>query len=226
MTGVQTCALPICVKLEMPHDEPGMEGISVVHHPLLLESVMRFQASCRGELLPADGPVKVDNEGDQTEQMSQEAQALEEDFNFYLTTGAPEYYPDTDRMFFSLGLGGEAYKKIYYHPIKQRPVSETVDRKDLILSEGAVSLESCARITHRSKMKPSDVKRLQIAGAWRDISLTTNFMTMGNPVELALQDVAGIQPKTALNPEETDREIYEVYCELNLPGFEIGRAHV
>lgn len=208
------------VKLEQPRDEPGMEGISVVSHPLLLEAVMRFQASCRGELLPADGPVKVDNEGDQTEQIALEANTLEDDFNFYLTTGAPEYYPDTDRMFFSLGLGGEAYKKIYYHPLKQRPVSETIDRKDIILSDGAISLESCSRVTHRSKMKPSDVKRLQIAGAWRDVSLATNFLGLGNPVEITLQEIAGVDPKTSLEPQETDREIWEVYCELNLKGFE------
>ena len=208
------------VKLEQPHDEPGMEGISVVHHPLLLEAVMRFQASCRGELLPADGPVKVENEGDQTEQMDAESNALENDFNYYLTTGAPEYYPDTDRMFFSLGLGGEAYKKVYYHPLKQRPVSETIDRKDIILSDGAVSLEACSRITHRSKMKPSDVKRLQISGAWRDVSLMSNFLGLGNPVEITLQEIAGVDPKTTLEPNETDREIWEVYCELNLSGFE------
>lgn len=208
------------VKLQQPRDEPGMEGISVVSHPLLLEAVMRFQASCRGELLPADGPVKVDNEGDQTEEIARESNALENDFNFYLTTGAPEYYPDTDRMFFSLGLGGEAYKKIYYHPLKQRPVSETIDRKDIILSDGAVSLEACGRVTHRSKMKPSDVKRLQIAGAWRDVSLTNNFLSLGNSVEITLQDIAGVEPKTSLEPDETDREIYEIYCELNLRGFE------
>ena len=216
VTGIDLLGL----KLEQPHDEPGMEGISVVHHPLLLEAVMRFQASCRGELLPADGPVKVDNEGDQTEQMDLESKALEDDFNFYLTTGAPEYYPDTDRMFFSLGLGGEAYKKVYYHPLKQRPVSETIDRKDIILSDGAVSLESCSRVTHRSKMKPSDVKRLQIAGAWRDVSLMSNFLGLGNPVEITLQEIAGVDPKTTLEPNETDREIWEVYCELHLKGFE------
>jgi hypothetical protein len=208
------------VKLEQPKDEPGMEGISVVHHPLLLEAVMRFQAGCRGELLPSDGPVKVDNEGDQTQEIAKQAQALEQDFNFYLTTGAPEYYPDTDRMFFSLGLGGEAYKKVYYHPLKQRPVSETIDRKDIILSDGAVSIESCARVTHRSKMKPSDVKRLQIAGAWRDVHLSSNYMSLGNPVEITLQEVAGVSPKTSIEPEETDREIWEIYCELNLKGFE------
>src|SRR6516164_1702761 len=83
------------IKLEEPRPEPNEEGISVVKHPLLLEAVLRFQANARGELLPADGPVKVANEGTQTLELDQEANALEDDFNHYLTTGAPEYYPDT-----------------------------------------------------------------------------------------------------------------------------------
>ena len=209
------------IKLEEPHPEPSTEGISVVKHPLLLEAVLRFQANARGEMLPADGPVKVSNEGDQTVQMDAAANALETDLNHYLTSGAPEYYPDTDRMFFSLGHGGEAYKKVYFHPIKRRPVSETVDRKDLILSEGAVSIETCARVTHRSKMKPSDVKRMQLAGIWRDVSLSTTTYSMGtNVVDVELSNISGVEPKTTIDPLEQDREIYECYCELDLPGFE------
>jgi hypothetical protein len=208
------------IKLEEPRSEPNDEGISVVKHPLLLEAVLRFQANARGEMLPADGPVKVSNEGDQIKQLDQVANALQTDMNHYLTSGAPEYYPDTDRMFFSLGLGGEAYKKVYYHPLKRRPVSETIDRKDLILSDGAVAIEAAARVTHRSKMKPSDVRRMQLAGTWRDITLTSSTFTMGNVVDVELANISGVDPKTLMEPREVDREIYECYCELDLRGFE------
>jgi len=209
------------VKLEEPKSEPNSEGISVVRHPLLLEAVLRFQANARGELLPADGPVKVTNEGDSTIELDLQANQLEEDFNHYLTVGAPEYYPDTDRMFFSLGHGGEAYKKVYYHPLKRRPVSETIDRKDIVLSDGAVSLESCARITHRSRMRPSVVKQMQLAGAWREVALTSGaIMPDLNIVDRKLDDIAGMMPKMGLGLEENDREIYECYCELDLQGFE------
>ena len=208
------------IKLEEPRAEPNDEGISVVRHPLLLEAVLRFQANSRGEMLPADGPVKVSNEGDSTQELDLIANQLQRDFNHYLTSGAPEYYPDTDRMFFSLGVGGEAYKKVYRHPIKRRPVSETIDRKDLILSDGAVSLESAARITHRSKVKPSDVKRMQLEGVWRDVLLTTATLTGDNPVDIEIQQISGVDPKTSIMPEELDREIYECYCEIDLKGFE------
>ena len=126
------------------------------------------------------------------------------------------------RMFFTLGHGGEAYKKVYFHPIKRRPVSETIDRKDLILSDGAVSLESCARVTHRSKMKPSDIKRMQLAGVWREAPLGPPAMSTmaNNTVDMALQNISGFEPKTTIEQEEVDREIYECYCEIDLAGYE------
>ncbi len=209
------------IKLEEPRSEPSDEGISVVRHPLLLDAVLRFQANARGEMLPADGPVKVSNEGDSTVKLDETAQQLEDDFNYYLTSGAPEYYPDTDRMFFSLGHGGESYKKVYFHPLKRRPVSETIDRKDIILSDGAVSLEACGRITHRSRMRPSIVKQMQLVKAWRDVPLDSGMISPDlNIVDRKLDEIAGMMPKMAYGLEEQDREIYECYCELNLNGFE------
>jgi hypothetical protein len=53
------------------------EGTSKVDHPLLLEAVLRFQANARGELLPADGPVKVRNDGGGSPLASLPSEALE-----------------------------------------------------------------------------------------------------------------------------------------------------
>jgi hypothetical protein len=210
------------VELIEPKSEPNDEGLSVVKHPLLLEAVLRFQANARGEMLPADGPVKVANEGDNTKQLDEQAKQLEDDLNFYLTSGAPEYYPDFDRMLFSLGLGGEAYRKVYWHPIKRRPVVETIDRKDIVLSDGAVSLEACGRVTHRSRMRPSIVKQMQLVGAWKDVPLGMGVYSPDqNVVDRKLDQITGVQAKTSVSSlGEQDREIYECYCELDLNGFE------
>lgn len=210
------------IKLEEPKAEPNAEGISVIKHPILLDAVMRFQANARGELLPTDGPVKVANDGDGGEQLDLAAKQLEDDMNHYLTAKAPEYYPDTDRMFFSLGLNGECYRKVYFHPLKRRPVVETIDRKDVILSEGSVSLEACGRVTHRSRMRPSIVKQMQLAGVWRDAATYSGIVTPDqNQVDRKIDNLAGIQPKSlTVGLEEQDREIYECYCELDLDGFE------
>ena len=207
------------LKYEEPRTEPSEEGMSVVRHPGLLEAVLQFQANCRGELLPSSGPVKARNDGGETQASDSIANALEQDFNHYLTVGAPEYYPDTDRMF-SLGFGGEAYKKVYNDPLKRRPVSLTVDRKDLILSDGSVALEACPRVTHRIRMAPSQVMRMQIVGAWRDTSLSLGVIGEGTPVEQKLESIAGVTTSMTADPTEVERTIFESYCELDLKGFE------
>lgn len=220
-TGLRLLGL----KIEIPGiggsaDGAPVEGMSRVRHPLLLEAVLRFQANARSEMLPTDGPVKIrndDNNADLAE--DQLANALERDMNHYLTSTAKEYYPDTDRMLLMLGFGGTAFKKVYFCPLRNRPVSESVDADDLIVNNAATDLSNAKRITHRVMMRPSVVKRLQIIGAYRDIELSTPSPAKLDSVQREKKSQQGIAQDDA-SPEDRDREIYECYCELDLPGFE------
>ena len=171
-------------------------------------------------MLPTDGPVKIrndDNFADLSE--DQLANAFEMDMNHYLTVTASEYYPDTDRMLLMLGFGGTAFKKVYNCPLRSRPVSETVDADDLIVSNDATDLKNARRITHRTFLRPSVVKRLQILGVYRNVTL----MDASQPeLDSAKQEKAaqqGISKETS-NPADRDREIYECCCELEVKGFE------
>ena len=213
------------LKLEVPglqgtSDGAPIEGMSKVRHPLLLEAVLRFQANARSELLPTDGPVKVRNDNNNPSlQQDQLANCLEQDLNHYLTATASEYYPDTDRMLLMLGFGGTAFKKVYFCPLRNRPVSESVDADDLIVNNSATDLSNAKRITHRAYMKPSTVKRLQILGVYRDVDLSTPQMPDLDSVQREKNSQQGIS-MDSFNPDDRDREIYEVYCELDVPGFE------
>jgi len=125
-------------KIETPRSNASdgstaVEGQATVRHPLLLESIVRFQANARGELLPSSGPVKIRNDGLDSANINVQAEALEKDFNHYLTVTASEYYPDTERMFFALGFGGTTFKKVYYCPIRRRPVSEFISIPEIIV---------------------------------------------------------------------------------------------
>jgi hypothetical protein len=213
------------LKIEIPGlggsaDGAPVEGMSKVRHPLLLEAVLRFQANARSELLPTDGPVKIrDDSNHGTLEQDQLATALERDLNHYLTATASEYYPDTDRMLLMLGFGGTAFKKVYYCPLRNRPISESVDANDLIVNNAATDLQNAKRITHRTYMKPSTVKRFQILGVYRDIDLSAPSAPKLDSFQRAKRDQQGISTEN-LNPEDRDREIYECYCELNIKGFE------
>jgi hypothetical protein len=201
-------------------DGAPVEGMSKVRHPLLAEACIRFQANARSELLPTDGPVKVrvDMNGS-TIEMDELATDLEADLNHYLTDTAVEYYPDTDRMLLMLGFGGTAFKKIYFCPLRGRPISESVDANDLIVNNMALTLEDARRVTHRVMMRPSTVKRLQILGVYRDVDLTTPMPSDPDAVQQEKASQQGLAPD-ASTAEDRDREIYECYCELDIKGFE------
>lgn len=213
------------LKIEIPGlqgatDGAPVEGMSRVRHPLLLEAVLRFQANARSELLPTDGPVKVKNSALASPlQQDQLADALEQDLNYYLTEVAREYYPDTDKMLFMLGFGGTAFKKVYFCPLRGRPVSETIDADDLIVNNAATTLQDAKRVTHRAFMRSSTVKRLQILGVYRDVDLSTPNFESPDAVQREKAGVQGISVESR-NPDDRDREIYEICCELDLPGFE------
>lgn len=213
------------LKIELPgiqgsNDGAPVEGMSKVRHPLLQEAVLRFQANARSELLPTDGPVKIrDDANGNTTERDRMADALERDFNHYLTVTAKEYYPDTDRMLLMLGFGGTSFKKVYFCPLRNRPVSESVDADDLIVNNAATDLSNARRVTHRVYMKPSTVRRLQILGVYRDIELATPQDTSPDSVQEAKAAQQGVSLQS-MNPDDRDREIYEVYCELDIKGFE------
>ena len=213
------------LKIEIPNlagasDGAPVDGMSKVRHPLLLEAVLRFQANARSELLPTDGPVKIrDDNNNGNLQEDQLANALEHDLNQFLTAVATEYYPDTDRMLLMLGFGGTSFKKGYYCPLRNRPVLESVDADDLIVNNSATDLANAKRITHRVLMKSSTVKRLQILGVYRDIDLSQAKERELDAVQRAKNAQQGISDESR-SPENRDREIYEIYCELNIRGYE------
>lgn len=213
------------LKIEIPglngaSDGAPVEGMSKVRHPLLQEAVLRFQANARSELLPTDGPVKIrDDANGSTLARDEIANALEKDMNHYLTSTAREYYPDTDRMLLMLGFGGTSFKKVYFCPLRNRPVSESVDADNLIVNSAATDLSNAKRITHRVYMRPSTVKRLQIIGIYSDTDLDTPNEVTPDAAQDAKSAQQGITT-TSSNPDDRDREIYEVYCELDIKGYE------
>lgn len=150
------------------------------------------------------------------------ANALETDMNHYLTATATEYVPDTDRMLFLVGFGGDGFKKVYNCPLRRRPVSESVDAEDLIVSNAATDIRNCGRVTHKIRMRKSVLKRMQILEVYLDIEIpnpTSGASLAGtNPVQQEKNEISGQNP-TVQRPEDSDFTIYESYCELDLPEF-------
>jgi hypothetical protein len=147
------------------------------------------------------------------------AEALQKDFNHYLTVIDKPYYADTDRMSFSQALGGLAFKKIYVDPLEDRPVSRFVQANHIIVNNGASSLHDAKRVTHETpNMSRITMKRMMLKGIYRDIDLSQPTSEPGS-IDAKIKETEGRQNRNE-RPEDRDHVVLECYCYLDLKGYE------
>jgi len=194
------------------------EGSSGVVHPLLAESVTQFQAQAYRELLPANGPVRTQVIGAQNEMLVKQAERVKDYMNYQITYEMEEYDPELDQMLFYLPVVGSTFKKVYRDPLKQRAVSKFIHAEDLIVPYGTPDLASSPRITHRISMDSNEVRKLQLAGFYRDIDIPSDgsYGEQMNEVQESIDDIQGVHPSNA----SSDLTLYEVHTDLDIEGFE------
>ena len=194
------------------------EGSSGVIHPLLAESVTQFQAQAYRELLPANGPVRTQVIGAQSEMLVKQAERVKDYMNYQITYEMEEYDPELDQMLFYLPVIGSTFKKVYRDPLKQRAVSNFIHAEDLIVPYGATDLATSPRITHRITMDSNEVRKLQLAGFYSDIDIPTDGTSddQMDEVQESIDDIQGIHPSNS----STDLTLYEVHTDLDVEGFE------
>ena len=171
---------------------PGACG---VYHPLLAESVVKFQAETMMETFPAQGPVRTQIIGKETPAKRDAAARVQDDMNYQLTDVMVEYRPEHERMLWGLGLAGNAFKKVYYDPSMGRQVSMFVTADDVVVPYGASNLESAERVTHVMRKTPNELKKLQRDGFYRDIDLPDPDNTL-DEVEKKIAERLGFRATT------------------------------
>ena len=171
---------------------PGACG---VHHPLLSEAVVKFQAETMSETFPAQGPVRTQIIGKETNEKKDAAARVQEDMNYQLTDVMVEYRPEHERMLWGLGLAGNAFKKVYFDPSLGRQVAMYVAAEDVVVPYGASSLEVAERVTHVMRKTPNELKKLQANGFYRDIDLPEPVNSM-DEVEQKISEQLGFRAET------------------------------
>ena len=185
-------------------------GACNVYHPLMTEALVKFQAETMMETFPASGPVKTQIVGKLTTDKEQAAERVKEDMNYQLMDKMPEYRPEHERMLWGLGLAGNAFKKVYYDPNLERQVSMYVPAEDIVVPYGASNLETCERVTHVMRKTKNELRKLQVAGFYRDVDLGEPFLD----IDEAEKKIA---EKLGFNPTEDDRyKILEMHVNLDL----------
>jgi len=190
---------------------PGACG---VFHPLLMESAVKFQSETIMETFPAMGPVKTVVIGKETQEKKDASVRVAADMNYELTEVMREYRPEHERMLISLCLSGNAFKKIYFDPSLNRQTAVFIPAEDIVVPYGATNLEQAERVTHRMRKTENEMRRLQVAGFYRDVDL-------GAPV-MVLDEVEKQKAKDqGFNASVDSRfQILEMHVDLDLEGYE------
>jgi hypothetical protein len=196
------------------------QGASGATHPVLAEAVTQFQALAYKELLPANGPVRTQIMGVPTMEKEQQALRVKEFMNYQIMTQMKEYEPEFDQMLFYLPLSGSSFKKVYYDDLLGRAVSKFVPAEDLIVPYSATSLEDAEAIIHRIKISENELRKQQVAGFYRDISLTPGYDNETD-LEKKEHELEG-RKKTGRN--EDVFTLLECHVNLDLEGFEDRNA--
>lgn len=193
--------------------EPWL-GACGVYSPLLTEAAIRFQSEMITETFPAQGPVRTQIIGEETKLNEEAAARVQADMNFRLTEEMIEYRPEHERLLYSLGLAGSAFKKVYYDTSTGRQTAPYIPAEDIVMPYGASDVYSAERVAHIMRKTKNDLKKLQVSGVYRDIDL-------GEPTRIFtdLEKKKAEDQGYSINDDDRYR-ILEIHVDWDLKGFE------
>ena len=134
------------------------------------------------------------------------------DMNYELTERMVEYRPEHERLLYSLGLAGSAFKKVYFDPNINRQVALYIPAEDVVVPYGASTIESAERVTHVMRKTKNELKKLQVGGFYRDVDLGEP-QTFHTDIEERKAEEGGY------SLTDDDRySLYEVHADLVIEG--------
>jgi len=203
--------------------EPWL-GACGVYSTVLTEAAIKFQSETIIETFPAAGPVKTEIIGAIDRLKEEAAERVRDDMNYQLTEVMQEYRPEHERMLYNLGLAGSAFKKVYFDPSLDRQVAMFIPAEDIIIPYGASSANTAERLTHVMRKTQNEVKKLQVAGFYRDVDL-------GEPIAIHTDVEKKKAEDQGYSLTDDDRfQILEIHVDYDLAGYEdkdgIARPYV
>ena len=189
-------------------------GACGVFSPLLTEAAVRFQSEMIVETFPAQGPVKTQIIGEVTRIKEEVADRVRDDMNIFLTEKMIDYRSEHERLLYSLGLSGAAFKKIYPDESTRLPSAPFIPAEDMIIPYGASNVYTAERVTHVMRKTKNEMKKLQFSGFYRDLEL-------GEPVQFFSDIEKKKAEEQGFNLQDDDRyRVMEIHVDYDLPGYE------
>ena len=196
------------------------EGACGTFSSVLSEAAIRFQAETMSETFPAAGPVKTKIVGEETRDKIDAAERVRADMNYELTEQMVEYRPEHERMLYSLGLAGSAFKKVYEDPTLGRQTAVFVPAEDIIVPYGASHIETAERVTHVMRKTKNELRKLQVSGFYIDEELEEPA-----PYHSDIEERKAEEEGIELN--EDDRyALYEIHANYIIEGLDDSRDDI
>lgn len=147
------------------------EGACGAFHPMLLESVIRFNAQAMMDIFPGSGPAKTQIVGDIDDAVEQQALRVSRDLNWLATRKIKGYRTETDMMLFNLPLAGTTFRKFGFDEKRLVPWAEYVLPEHVVMPYSAASLDTTPRYTVILPKTKNWIDAKMASGAYRTVPL-------------------------------------------------------
>lgn len=143
-------------------------GAANVRFPLMTSASIQFAARAYPAIVSGTQVVRTQIVGEDPDGTKKDrGDRIAAHMSWQLLNEMKEWEADVDRMLHGLSIIGCAFKKTYFDPDLDRPRSDYITAFDLIVNNGARSLSSAPRVTHRFKLYPHEIKERILSGVFK-----------------------------------------------------------
>jgi chaperonin GroES len=155
------------VKLAAQHAEEKTypwAGAANAMHPVITQAAMQFNARALPAIMPDGDVVKTVVHGmDPGQRKQKRANRVSKFMSYQLRTKVRGWAQDTDSLLARLPIEGHLFRKLSYDPARNQTIAKLYSAAQVIVNEGAESLERAPRISELLELSPVDIiERIRI----------------------------------------------------------------
>lgn len=148
------------------------QNASNIKYPLVTEAAIQFSSKMYPAIVTGNSPAKGRVLGeDPTGEKLNRATRISKHMSYQLLERIEEWEEVHDKASMITGVVGCCFKKMYYCPVRKRPVSQFVHPKQFVVNYYTQSLSDCRRYTHDTELYGSDIVAMQRLGLFSDVDL-------------------------------------------------------
>ena len=160
---------------------------SNVKFPLITKGSIDFSSRMLPEIIKNDKVFKTSTVGlDPHGVIARRAKRVQDFMDYQLLKKSDDWEENTDRMLSVLSILGTTFKKVFYDPIEQRPVSQLCLPTKIVVNYNTESLEKARRVTHELTFFTNDIIERIRSGIYLDIDV--DKLRMGDGVSEDVYD--------------------------------------